>query len=200
MVLAERYVEPLAERTDYTEEEYFEIERTSFGRWEYVSGKIRQMSSGTTDHGDISSNLVRVLGNELVPHGCHVYGLDVKIHTGDGINTFPDVSVICGQNRYYLGKKDTVLNPLLVVEVLSPSTENYDRTEKFEHYQTVETLTDYLLVEQDEARVTLYTRRADYWEMRVITGLAGRVFLLSVDVTLSLSEIYTLIEFEPEQA
>ena len=196
MALAEQYVE----KERYTEAEYFAIERTSFGRWEYVNGKIRQMSGGTTDHGDISSTLVRVLGNALVSRGCHVYGSDVKIHTGDGINTFPDVSVICGQNRYYLGKKDIVLNPLLLVEVLSPSTENYDRTEKFEHYQTIETLTDYLLVEQDQARVILYTRRADFWEMRVVTGREGSVFLPSVDVTLSLSEVYALVDFDAEQA
>jgi len=195
MALAEQYIE----KEHYTEAEYFDFERTSFGRWEYVNGKIRQMSGGTTDHGDISSNLVRVLGNALVPRGCHVYGSDVKIHTGNGINTFPDVSVICGQNRYYLGKKDIVLNPLLIVEVLSPSTQNYDRTEKFEHYQTIETLTDYLLVEQDHARVMLYTRRTDFWEMRVITGLNGSVFLPSVDVTLSLADVYALIDFDAEQ-
>jgi len=195
MALAEQYIE----KEHYTEAEYFEIERTSFGRWEYVNGKIRQMSGGTTDHGDISSNLVRVLGNALVPRGCHVYGSDVKVHTGDGINTSPDVSVICGPNRYYLSKKDIVLNPLLSVEVLSPSTAGYDRTEKFEHYRTIETLTDYLLVEQDQAQVMLYTRRTDYWEMRVIAGLDGSVFLPSVDVTLSLADVYALIEFDSEQ-
>ncbi len=195
MALAEQYIE----KEHYTEAEYFEIERTSFGRWEYVNGKIRQMSGGTTDHGDISSNLVRVLGNALVPRGCHVYGSDVKVHTGDGINTSPDVSVICGPNRYYQSKKDIVLNPLLSVEVLSPSTAGYDRTEKFEHYRTIETLTDYLLVEQDQAQVMLYTRRTDYWEMRVIAGLDGSVFLPSVDVTLSLADVYALIEFDSEQ-
>lgn len=196
MALAEQYIE----KEHYTEAEYFEIERTSFGRWEYVNGKIRQMSGGTTDHGDISSNLVRVLGNALVPRGCHVYGSDVKIHTGDGINTFPDIFVICEQNRYYLGKKDIVLNPLLIVEVLSPSTENYDRNEKFEHYRTIETLTDYLLVEQDEAKVVLYTRRTDFWEMRVIAGRDGSVFLPSVDVTLALADVYALIDFDSGQA
>jgi Uma2 family endonuclease len=194
MALAEQYVE----KEHYTEAEYFEIERTSFGRWEYVDGKIRQMSGGTTDHGDISSNLVRVLGNSLVPRGCHVYGSDVKIHTGNGINTFPDISVICGQNHYYLGKKDIVLNPVLIVEVLSPSTESYDRGEKFGHYRTIETLTDYLLVEQDQAQVMLYTRRTDYWEMRVVTGLDSSVFLPSVDVTLSLTDVYALIDFDAE--
>lgn len=198
MALAEQY-HPVIEKEHYTEPEYFEIERTSFGRWEYVNGKIRLMSGGTTDHGDISSNLVRVLGNALVPRGCHVYGSDVKVHTGDGINTFPDLSVICEPNRYYLGKRDVVLNPLLIVEVLSPSTESYDRGEKFDHYQTVDTLIDYLLVDQDEAKVVLYTRRKDFWEMRVISGLTQSVYLPSVDVTLSLTDIYVLVEFGAEK-
>ena len=196
MALAEQYVE----ERQYTEAEYFEIERTSFGRWEYVNGTVRLMAGGSPDHGAICTNIVRALANALIPRGCRVYGSDVKIHTGDGINTLPDVSAFCGEHRYYGGRTDVLLNPLLIVEVLSPSIENYDRTGKFEHYQTIETLTDYLLVEQDEARVTLYTRRADYWEMRVITGLAGRVFLPSVDVMLSLSDVYALIEFETEQA
>ena len=196
MALAERYIE----KEHHTEAEYFEFERTSFGRWEYVNGKIRQMSGGTTDHSAIMMNIGRVLGNALVPRGCRVYGSDVKVHTGDGINTFPDISVICEPNQYYLGKKDVVLNPILVVEVLSPSTEGYDRGAKFDHYQTIETLTDYLLVEQDQAKVMLYTRRADYWEMRVVTGLNGSVFLPLIDVTLSLADVYALREFEAEPA
>ena len=196
MALAQQYVE----KENYTEAEYFEIERTSFGRWEYVNGTVRLMAGDSPDHGAICTNIVRALANALIPRGCRVYGSDVKIHTGDGINTLPDVSAFCGEHRYYLGKKDIVLNPLLLVEVLSPSTENYDRGEKFEHYQTIETLADYLLVEQDEAKVILYTRRADYWEMRVISGLKSSVFLPSVDVTLPLADVYALIDFDAEQA
>ena len=194
MAVAEQYVE----KTHYTEADYFEFEQTAFGRWEYVNGAIRQMSGGTTDHGAISSNIVRTLGNALVPRGCRVYGSDVKIHTGDGINTLPDISVICGEHRYYLGKKDVVLNPLLVVEVLSPSTEGYDRGDKFSHYQTIASLQDYLLVEQDEARVRLYSRRDGHWEMRETSGLDGAVYVPSVDVTLALSDVYALIEFGVE--
>lgn len=194
MALAEQYVE----KTHYTEAEYFEFERTAFGRWEYVNGEIRQMSGGTTDHGAISMNIGRALGNVLVPRGCRVYGSDVKIHSGDGINTLPDISVICGEHRYYLGKKDVVLNPLLVVEVLSPSTEGYDRGKKFDHYQTINSLQDYLLVEQDKARVLLFTRQNSHWEMQEVKGMESSVYLPSVDVTLALSDVYALIEFGAE--
>ncbi len=194
MALAQQYVE---ERR-YTEEEYFEIERTSFGRWEYVNGTVRLMAGGSPDHGAICTNIVRALGNALIPRGCRVYGSDVKIHTSDGVTTFPDISVICGEQQSF-GKNDVVINPVLVVEVLSPSTRDYDLTEKFEHYQTVPTLQDYLLVEQDRARVLLYTRRNGYWEMREARGLESEMHLASVDVTLKLSDVYALVTFGTEQ-
>ena len=198
MALARQYVDPYIEKTHYTEAEYFEFERTAFGRWEYVNGEIRQMSGGTTDHGAISMNIGRALGNVLVPRGCRVYGSDVKIHTGDGINTLPDISVICGEHRFYLGKKDVVLNPLLVVEVLSPSTRGYDRGDKFDHYKSIASLQEYLIVEQDEPRVVLYTRRNDHWELREVMGLENSVHLTSVDATLALVDVYALIEFGAE--
>ena len=197
MALARQYV-GYVEKDHYTEAEYFEFERTSFGRWEYVNGQIRAMSGGTTDHGAISMNVARVLGNALVPRGCRVYGSDVKIHTGNGTNTFPDVSVICAEHRYYLGRRDIILNPLLVVEVLSPSTEGYDRGEKFDYYKSTASLQDYLLVEQDEARVLLYSRRNGHWELREARGLDQSIELPSVGVTLNLSDVYALIEFEAQ--
>jgi Uma2 family endonuclease len=195
MALARQYRQ-YEEKDRYTEAEYFEFEQTAFGRWEYLNGKSRAMAGGSDDHGMISTSIGRVLGNSLVPRGCRVYVENIKIHTGDGTNTFPDVTVICGERQYYLGKNDVVLNPLLVVEVLSPSTQGYDRGEKFDHYQTIETLQEYLLVEQDEPRIILYTRRDDHWEMRQISGVDKAVALTSVDVMLNLSDIYALIEFD----
>jgi len=198
MALAQQYLGQYAEKDYYTEAEYFEFERTAFGRWEYVNGKIRQMSGGTTDHGAIASNFIRVLGNALVPRGCRVYGSDVKIHTGDGINTFPDVSVICGEHQYYFDKTDIVINPLLVVEVLSPSTEGYDRGAKFDHYRTIASLEEYLLVEQSHPLALLFTRQNSHWEMREFKGLESEIFLSSVNATLKLSDVYALIKFGPE--
>lgn len=198
MALARQYADPYIEKTHYTEAEYFEFERTAFGRWEYVDGEIRQMAGGKDDHNAISMNIGRVLGNALVPRGCRVYGSDMKIHTGDGVNTLPDVAVVCGDRQYYLGKEDVTLNPLLAVGVLSPSTEGYDRGKKFDHYQTIDSLQDYLLVEQDQARVVLFSRRNERWEMREVKGRDSTVHLPSVDVTLALSDVYALIEFGAE--
>lgn len=188
-----------AEKDFYTEDEYFEFERTALGRWEYDNGQIRAMAGGTDDHSMISGTVARLLGNTLIPRGCRVYGSDMKVHCGDGYNTFPDVSVVCGSRDYHRGRNDIILNPVLLVEVLSPSTEAEDRGPKFDHYRSIPTLIDYLLVAQDEARALLLTRRADIWEFRHIAGLESTVFLTSLDVTLALSDIYTLIEFAPAE-
>ena len=161
MALAERYL-PLEEKTSYTEDEYFEFERLSFGRWEYVGGEIRAMSGGTANHSTIAVNVAAALRAALLFNGCRVFGSDMRVHTGDGVNTFPDVSVVCGPLSFYRGRSDTLANPLLIVEVLSDSTEPYDRAAKFRHYQTIPALTDYLLVSQHEARAELYTRRGDH--------------------------------------
>lgn len=197
MALAHQYHH--IEKDFYTEDEYFEFERTNLGRWEYVKGEIRAMAGGTDDHNAISMNIGGTLRAALIPKGCRVYGSDMKIHTGDGINTFPDAMAVCGSRIYHRGRKDIITNPILIVEVLSDSTEAYDLGEKFRHYQTIPTLTDYLLVAQDEARILLYSRHDDHWHYRVITGLDNTVHLPSVDTPLALSDIYALIELEPEQ-
>jgi len=197
MALAEKYI-PSIEKQLYTEAEYFEFDRTSIGRWEYVHGEIRAMSGGTANHSVIGSNIIRTLGNALVPRGCRVFGPDMRVHTGDGINTFPDISVVCGPLVFHQGRTDTLANPLLIVEVLSDSTEPYDRGDKFRHFQTVPTLTDYLLVSQHEPRAELFTRRGNHWEPHEVSGLHASILLLSVEVMLALSDVYALIEWPGE--
>lgn len=215
MALTQQY-EPSVQPQLHTEEEYFALAAQATGRLEFqplwhirpdgsvvfqtdrqgrVIGHIRAMAGGHDDHNAIAANLVRQLGNILVPKGCRVYGSDMKIHTGDGMNTFPDAAVVCGPREYYLGRQDVITNPLVIVEVLSPSTEDYDRGRKFDHYQTIPSLADYLMVAQGEPRVWLYTRRPDGWHFEILTGLETSVTLPAVGVTLPLHEIYALIEF-----
>ena len=153
MALPQRYIENV-EKDAYTEDEYFEFERRAFGRWEFVPtgpsapagrrlGDIRAMSGGTPDHSAIASNIIAALHCSLTPKGCRVFGPDLKVHTSNEVNTFPDVSVVYGPLDFYRGRKDVITNPILVVEVLSDSTEGYDRGEKFDHCRTIPTLTDY---------------------------------------------------------
>ena len=113
-----------------------------------------------------------------------MFGSDLKVHAGDETNTFPDVSVVCGPLDFWRRRNDIITNPVLIVEVLSDATQEYDRNEKFEHYQTIPTLTDYLLVAQDRAYVLLYTRQSDHWDLRTVSDLTHAVYLPSVDVTL----------------
>ena len=192
MAVARRYRE--TEKKSYTEDEYLEFERTSVGRWEYVNGEIRAMSGGSADHSTIAMNTGRALGNSLAPRGCRVFGSDMKVHTNHNTNTFPDISVVCGPLVFHRGRKDILTNPILVVEVLSGSTEAYDRGEKFLHYQTIPSLTDYLLVSQDEARALLYTRAGDLWQPCEVTGRVVEIYLPSVEMTLALSDVYALID------
>src|SRR3712207_6617278 len=100
--------QPYIEKDLYTEDEYFAFEREAFGRWEYVNGEIRAMSGGTDDHNTIAVNIGGTLRNALVPRGCRVYVADMKVHTGDGTNTFtfPDVAVVCGPRQYHRNKTD----------------------------------------------------------------------------------------------
>jgi Uma2 family endonuclease len=188
------------EKETCTEDEYFAFEREAFGRWEYRGGEIRAMSGGTDDHNTIAVNIGATLRNALSPRGYRVYVADMKVHTGDGVNTFPDVAVVCGPRQYHRGKTDIIINPVLIVEVLSDSTQGYDRTEKFDHYKTIPTLTDYLLVAPDEARVLLYTRQDDHWDFRDVSGLQSAISLPSVGTTLALADIYALIELADKNA
>jgi len=194
MAMAQRY--HIIDKDHYSEDEYFEFERISIGRWEYVNGQIRAMSGGTANHGTIASNLIRVIGNALVSKDCRVFGSDMKVHTADGINTFPDISVVCGHLHFYQGRTDILTNPLLIVEILSDSTEAYDRGDKFRHYQTMQTLTDYMLASQSEARVALFTGSTDFWQSQEVTDLSGAVYLPSIDTTVALADIYALIDWE----
>ncbi len=194
MALAAQYIE----KDRYTEDEYFAFAATAFGRWEYVRGEIRAMAGGADDHNTISSNIGAALHAALVPKDCRVYQSDMRVHTGNDVNTFPDVAVVCGPRVYHRGRTDTLTNPCLIVEVLSPSTQGYDRGEKWDHYQTIPTLTNYLLVSPDEPRALLLTRQADHWDMRDAAGPGGSVQLASVGLTLALSDIYAQIEFESD--
>ncbi|MBV9852813.1 MAG: Uma2 family endonuclease [Armatimonadetes bacterium] len=209
MALPQRYIEH-PEKELFTEDEYFEFSRTAEERWEFTPvgppgpdgsrlGRIRMMAGGTDDHAAIIGNVARALGNALVPRGCRTYVSDMRVHTGSGKDTFPDVAVVCGPRQYHRGRNDTLINPVLIAEVLSESTAGYDVGDKFAHYQTIPTLADYLLVAQDAPRAILHSRAGDHWETRLVSGLGSAVHLPSVDVTLALADVYALIEFDEQE-
>ena len=176
----------------YTPEEYLEFERKSDIRHEYIDGEIYERAGAAKHHNIISANIVRLLGNQFLERDCNVYGSDmrVKIIT-TGRYTYPDVVALCGEEIFEEETEDTLLNPMLIVEILSKSTEAYDRGAKFEHYQTVESLQEYILITQEPFRVEQFVRKDrnvwTYFEFRKPDDV---VKLNSIDCELALQDIY----------
>lgn len=182
----------------YTVEEYIELLKNSDERFEYFDGEIVSMAAGKIAHGGIAANIVGELRSLLAARSCQVFGGDTAIKT---VRAFPfrlpDVSVVCGELEVEECQGiEMLLNPLLICEVLSSTTGNYDREEKFLVYQAIESFQEYLLVEQKRPHVTRYLRQASGdWLRSDIIGLDSVVKLESLGVTLPLSEIYRLVKF-----
>lgn len=172
-----------AERLKVTPEEYLAFERGSEEKHEYVDGEIFAMSGGTFKHALIAQNIARELDNALLDRPCRVLGSDMRIKAeAVGSYHYPDVSVLCEEPRFEDATEDVLLNPKLVVEVLSESSERYDRGDKFARYRTIESLTDYVLISQTTELVEHYHRLPgddgdDAWRYRALR--AGDVFELS---------------------
>jgi len=176
----------------FTPEEYLEFERNSEIRHEYLDGEIFEMAGANKSHNIISANVIRVLGNELFVRECNVYGSDMRVKiTATEKYTYPDVVAICGEEIYEDGTEDTLLNPMLIVEVLSKSTEAYDRGAKFEYYQTIESLQEYVLIAQEPFRVEQFVRKdKNIWTYFEFRRAEDVVNLTSIDCKLTLKDIY----------
>lgn len=189
----------LRKKKKYTPEKYLALEKAAEYKSEYENGEIVQMAGGTLDHNQITSNVSRFLGNKL-PENCRAISSEMKIRV-DALNKFyyPDVIAFCGEPQFYQKRKDTIVNPILIVEVLSDSTEAKDRGEKMLAYRTLESLQEYILISQDKPIVEQYTKNAEgNWIHKATIGLKSIVKLESVNVELNLEEIYQRIEFEGE--
>jgi Uma2 family endonuclease len=182
----------------YTIEEYIELYKNSEERFEYFDGEIVSMASGKISHVGIAANIIRALGNLLLDRPCQVFGGDGAIKTTKAPPfRLPDVSVVCNEPiiEEFQGI-EMLVNPLLICEVLSPSTAGYDREEKFIVYQGIESFQEYLLVERVRPHVTRYVRQTDgQWLRADFIGLESEVRLESLGVMLPLSEIYRMIKF-----
>lgn len=184
----------------YTVEEYIELLKNSDERFEYFDGEIVSMAGGKAEHSDITSNVIYSLRDKLKGRNCRVNGADLAVKTVKAWPfRYPDVSVVCGERIIEnMQGIDMLVNPVLLIEVLSPSTAAYDHNEKFVAYQAIESFMEYLLVSQDRPHVTRYVRQPDDgWLRYDIIGLESDVELSSVGVALSLSEVYSMVEFIP---
>lgn len=185
----------------FTPAEYLSRERAAEYRSEYYAGEIFAMAGGSPRHSRIKTNVLTLLNVRLQSHPCTPYDSDLRIRVPTGLYTYPDVSVICGELAFDDEHKDTVLNPTVLVEVLSPTTEAYDRGKKFDHYRRIESLREYVLVSQDEPRVERFLRNDDgTWTLAIASGLSESIALPSLGLTLPLSEVFAKVDFTAEEA
>lgn len=191
----------------FTVEEYLTFERASDERHEYLDGVIYDMAGESEVHGTICTNLTGILFAQLRGTPCRVFSKDMKVRSGPnradtrkGLWSYPDLVVLCGEGRYHDTERDVLLNPLVLIEVLSPSTERYDRDTKWQRYQEwLPALQDYVLVEQTQPSVEHYGRRVldDVWTYQRLAGLDAVLTFASIDCTVALRDIYERVTFVP---
>jgi Uma2 family endonuclease len=204
-------------RPKYTVEQYLVIERAATERHQYIDGIIIPMTGETVamagetlPHGIISANVVIALGVQLKGTPCFVVTKDTKVRSGLGLASarstrgmfsYPDILVVCGKAEFFDDHQDVIMNPRAIFEVLSPSTELFDRGEKFQRYRAWNaTLQEYVLISQTQALVEHFHRQPDgEWSMREAAGLDATIVLASISCTLRLADLYDRIEFaEPK--
>ena len=188
-------------KTFLTPEQYLEIERKAEYKSEYYRGEMFAMAGASLAHNTLVANLIGELHGKLRAGPCRVLPSDMRVRvSATELYTYPDVVAVCGEPRLLGNQMDTLLNPSLLVEVLSPSTEAYDRGRKFEHYQSIESLGEYLMISSDRIHADLYTRQPDgRWLLTSATRLEDSLDLQSVGCSLALAGLYEKVDFaEPE--
>lgn len=179
------------QQTHYSAEEYLSLERCATIKNEFHDGQIYAMTGASRAHNLISGNIYRELSQQLKQRPCEAYVNDMRVKATQARSYhYPDIAVVCGTPEFEDAQVDTLLNPTLLIEVLSPSTEAYDRGGKFAHYRKIESLREYLLVTQDQPAIERYVRQGDVWVLSEALGLEASVALESIGCRLSLREVY----------
>ena len=180
----------------YTPEEYLALERHAEFKSEYIDGRIVALAGAPDAHITISLNIHAELRSRFRGRACRAWANEMRVQIEGGRRyTYPDVVAMCGEKRFIDSTMDTLMNPALIVEVLSPTTEAYDRGEKFQHYRAIESLQEYVLVAQDRPLVERFVRHGEFWQLLVVSGLDAALELTSVGCTIPLREIYENVEF-----
>ena len=189
-----------AAKTTISPGEYLAHERRAETKSEYVDGEVYAMTGASREHNRISLSIGAQLWNQLQNRSCEPFVNDMRARVGRRAYLYPDVVVVCGEAQFEDDQGDTLLNPTLVVEVLSPSTENYDFGKKFTLYRAIGSLQEYLLVAQDRCHVAHYVRQADNtWLLSETFSRDDTVALPSIDCRLALPDVYHRVEFAAEE-
>jgi Uma2 family endonuclease len=190
-----------ATRVRYTPQEYLSLERKSLTKHEYHDGEISAMAGTTREHSLIGGNLARAIGNQFEDRPCEVHTSDLRVSVSEpGVYTYPDVVAVCGEPRFLDNELDTLLNPTVIAEVLSESTEAYDRGAKFRNYRRIPSLREYVLVAQDRMSVERYTRQGDDWIFSELTEPDQALRLESIGCDVPLKAIYSKVQFPLAEA
>ena len=186
----------LTAQTYLTPGEYLTWERKQPFKNEYHNGYIIAMSGASRAHNLITMNIANQFYTQLVAQGCEIYPGDMRVQIRQPTSYFyPDIVVVCGEPRFEDDTFDTLLNPVLIVEVLSPSTAAFDRGEKFEHYKQLDSLQEYMLISQNRVHVERYLRRDTQWISTEFRKIDAVIHLLSNRCKLAMRDIYTLVKF-----
>jgi len=188
-------------RSHITPTEYLRLERQAETKSEYWDGQVYAMAGASEEHNLIVANLVMSLGFQVKGKPCKVYSNDMRVKVNAaGLYTYPDVIVVCGKAHFEDQYRDTLLNPTVLIEVLSPSTAAYDRGAKFEFFRMLESLSDYLLVAQDRPIIEHYVRQPDdKWLLSTYKGLDAVAHIGSIGCDVPLADVYDKVEW-PESA
>ncbi len=183
----------------YTLDDYFGIEEMSEIKHEYYDGEIFAMTGASINHNRIAVNLATALNIALRGKPCEAFTSDMRVTTSSGLYTYPDVVVVCGKLERIEDRPDTLTNPTVIVEVLSKSTAQYDRGQKFELYQSIQTLREYILIEQNRIHIDHFhlmsDNVSDQWAQHTYTEIEDSLDLSSVEFRLPLVEIYRRVDF-----
>ncbi|NJM07590.1 Uma2 family endonuclease [Candidatus Gracilibacteria bacterium] len=183
-----------------TEQEYMQFERESTAKHEYYGGRIYAMTGASGVHNLIAGNTLAALHGQLRRRPCQISPSDMQVKIQKtGLHTYPDLVICCGEPQFTDAALDTLLNPLVLIEILSPSTERYDRGMKFQHYRTIATLQDYILIAQDDYYIEYYSRQDNgQWLLQEATGIEAQIDIPSIGSTLSLADVYEKVHIMSE--
>ena len=194
-----RYPMSVQPRRHWTPADYLAFERSHPDKHEFVDGQIVLQAGGSRNHALIGTNVTSSLHQQLRQRPCMVYGSDMRVVIPQARRyVYPDITVLCGAASFEDALDDSLTNPTLIIEILSPSTERYDRGKKFQAYQTLDSFQEYLLIAQDATMIEHFVRRSDkLWTFDVITDANAVITLTSIDCTLRVEDIYEKIVLPP---
>ncbi len=181
----------------YTQEEYLAFERASLEKHEYYQGEIFDMAGGSLNHSQLQMNFTRETGSFLKGKPCKVHGRELRVHIPyNTLYTYPDSQIICGKIKMLDDAFDTVMNPVVIVEILSPSTQSYDKGDKFLLYRSIPSLKEYILIDSLSIKVEHYIKQSDdNWLFKEYLSQSETFHIQSINYHFPLSELYSGVEF-----